>query len=517
MTGPQPPPVTPGFDWAAFYAEHPLPRLADVNGMSLPDAFLWYIRNGYNVHPVQVTEDGSRRLARPGGYDFRTILPPTADEAAWLAANWKPGWLIGWIMSEGSDHWSIDVDDMAQWEGFRAELGGDVNLTAVERTGSGKLHLVYRWPFKAPEDALRQGGWSDKYPCIEVISKRFIVVAPSPHYKTSQLNQWLEAYPQQPQEPSEALTARRARNALDEAINRKRAEVHIAREASRQEDAQEEALARGGRMDMSWAELTKLPKPVWVLPGRLTTGWHGLAGPPEAGKSLHARDLLCEVAASGRNVLYVISEGQFDLEDRFRAHPQIEAASPYLFFLDGGLNLASASDQKWLCETYRARSPALIVLDMIYGFGLPDDNGMQGVAPVINGGKKVAAELSCAVIAVGHPGLSGERRFRGSSMWRGSFDSEWHMADGTLSCEKHKYADRRALSWQYQVEWPGLRLLSEHDQMDRTSARLTVIAEDFATYPKGTDAERARRVSARLGVGAERARALIRAWKTSQI
>lgn len=513
MSTPQPPP----YDWAAFYAEHPLPRLADVNGMSLPEAFAWYRRNGFNVHPVQVTEDGDRRLARPGDYSFDTLLPPTPDETAWLAANWKPGWLIGWIMSKGSGHFALDVDDMAQWVEFNAELGNDVSLTAVEQTGSGKLHLVYAWPHKAPEQALRQGGWSDKYPRIEVISKRFIVVAPSPHHKTGQPNQWLENYPQQPQEPAEALTARRVVTALDEAISRKRAEIYIAREASRREDAQEEALARGGRMDMSWADLTKLPKPVWIYQRLLTVGWHGLAGPPEAGKSLLAREWLCEIAASGRNVVYVLSEGQFDLEDRFRAHPQIQAASPHLFFLDGGLNLASGSDVAWLCEHYRKREPALIVLDMIYGFGLPDDNGVQGVAPVINGGKKIAADLSCAVLAVGHPGLSGERRFRGSSMWRGSFDTEWHMADGQFSCEKHKYADRRALSWQYQVEWPGLRLLGEHEQMDRTSARLNVIAEDFATYPKGTDAERARRVSARLGVGAERARTLIRAWKNSQI
>jgi hypothetical protein len=141
----------------------------------------------------------------------------------------------------------------------------------------------------------------------------------------------------------------------------------IRAEARRALAAEEEALARGSRRDLSWADLTALPKPVWVLPGRLTAGWHGMAGPPEAGKSLAVRNWCCEVGAGGRAVVYALSEGHFDLEDRFAAHSKIEVAGPHLRFFDGGMNLASPSDVTWFLGAYGPREPALVVFDMIYG------------------------------------------------------------------------------------------------------------------------------------------------------
>ena len=299
-------------------------------------------------------------------------------------------------------------------------------------------------------------------------------------------------------------------------LARARHELQVRRDAIRDLDAEEEALARGGRKDLSYRELLALPKPVWVYSELLTQGFHGLAGPPEAGKSLLVRNWLCEIAASGRSVVFVLSEGQFDMAERFGSHPAITAAAPHLFFLDGGFNLGSPSDLSWFCGTYRDRRPALIVFDMIYGFGLPDDNGVKGVAPVINGGKQIAADLSAAVLAVGHPGLNGERRFRGSSMWRGSFDTEWHMADGQFTCEKHKYADKRRMNWPYTVAWPQLRVLSQGEVLSRFSTRTAAIAADIKNYPGDSDASRARRLAPSLGCSHDHARKLVRDWKRAQ-
>jgi hypothetical protein len=512
------PPAGGQYDFSYLYADYQPPCLADVNGMSLPDALIWYSRNGFNVHVGTVTPDGTRRLARQGGYHFDTLPPPSAEEVAWLAANWRPGWFLAMILGEGTGLWAIDADSAAQWEKFQAEYGDAIARTAIQRTGSGLFHLVYQ----RPEDAgpggliLRQGAWSEDYPRIEVKSKAMITVAPSAHHETGQPYQWLPKGAWTPKEPDMELLAGRARLVFGSMTDRRAAELRIDREARRMVDAEEQALARGSRLDLSWEQLTALPKPVWIYQRLLTQGWHGLAGPPEAGKSLLARNWLCEIAAAGRNVVYVLSEGQFDLEDRFRAHPLTGAAHERLWFLDGGPNLASASDVTWFCETYAGRKPALVVFDMIYGSGLPDDNGVQGVAPVIAGGKTIASALGCAVLAVGHPGLNGERRFRGSSMWRGSFDTEWHMADGQLSCEKHKYADRRAMQWPYQVEWPDLRLLGAGEVLNRVAARMSVIAEDFAMFPEDSDASRARRIAGRLGCGQDRARVLVRDWRRNQ-
>jgi hypothetical protein len=510
--------MTAGFDFASLYAEHPEPHLAEVNGMSPPDALAWYVRNGFNVHPAQVTRDGERRLARAGGYSFGTLAPPTGQELAWLAANWNPRWQLAMIMSQPSRLWAVDADDNKQYAGFMAEYADVIVPTAAQRTGSGKIHLLYRRPEdEASELALRQGEWSVRYNRIEVKSNGLLIVAPSRHHETGKPYQWLDKGPGLPADPGPAMIRTRA-SSVREIMRESALEAEREkRSVRRQADAEELALARGGRQDMSWEALTKLPKPVWIYDGLLTQGFHGLAGPPEAGKSLLVRNWLTEIAASGRNVVYALSEGQFDLADRFSAHPLNASAQPCLWFLDGGMDLASAADVAWFCDTYRAREPALVVLDMIYGFGLPDDNGMQGVAPVINGCKKIAAELGCAVLAVGHPGLNGERRFRESSMWRGSFDSEWHLGDGQFSCEKHKYADRRRMNWSYQVEWPDLRVLGDGEILGREQQRLTVIAQDFAAYQKDNDSIRARRIGAALGVGQDHARRLIRAWRSSQI
>lgn len=41
-------------------------------------------------------------------------------------------------------------------------------------------------------------------------------------------------------------------------------------------------------------------------------------------------------------------------------------------------------------------------------------------------------------------------------MWRQLACTEWHMADGRLSCEKSKIADNKALTWPYRAAYPRL-------------------------------------------------------------
>jgi AAA domain-containing protein len=291
---------------------------------------------------------------------------------------------------------------------------------------------------------------------------------------------------------------------------------HLKREARRWNDAREYQLACGDRQIVSYASLLAQPKPPWIIEGKLTAGVYGLAGPPEAGKSLLCRDWLCEVAAGGRYVLYAISEGQHDLADRFAAHPLIGAAGPYLSFLDAGLSLASPADVAWLTEQYKPWGVALIVFDMIYGFGLPDDTGTGDIAPVLGGCKKLATELGCAVLVTGHPGHSTGRRFRGSSMWRGAFDGEFHMADGSFSCEKHKYTDKTKIHFDYTVEFPWLRQLDVFRQVDRWAHQEAQIQRDLDLYPGESDSARARRLGPQLGLTFDHVRRLIRQAKASR-
>jgi hypothetical protein len=277
--------------------------------------------------------------------------------------------------------------------------------------------------------------------------------------------------------------------------------------------AREWAQAIGERTIVSHADLLAQPPPEWIMRPYLTVGVHGVAGPPEAGKSLLMRDWAVQVAASGRNALYAISEGHHDLIERFAAHPQIGAASAHLFFLTDPLSLTSDADVRWLIGQWQERGLDLAGFDMAYGFGMSDDSGTADVAPLLGGCRRVALGLECAVLISGHPGHNTGRRFRGSSMWRGAFDSEYHMADGLFTAEKHKYADKAALSYSYRVEFPHLVTATAMDEVTRYAHQMAIIADDLRTSPGESDAARARRLAGRLKVSADYLRRLIREAK----
>ena len=102
--------------------------------------------------------------------------------------------------------------------------------------------------------------------------------------------------------------------------------------------------------------------------------------------------------------------------------------------------------------------PGLVVFDVIYGMGMADDTGTGDVMPVLAALKRISAEFGAATLAIGHSGHNGERRFRGSSVWRQQAAVEWHMAHGELSCEKSKnFARAEALELHYVLsDWPSL-------------------------------------------------------------
>jgi hypothetical protein len=95
-------------------------------------------------------------------------------------------------------------------------------------------------------------------------------------------------------------------------------------------------------------------------------------------------------------------------------------------------------------------------------------------------------------------------------MWRGLFETEWHMAGGSLTCEKHKYADKRKLGGAYRIDFPHLAWLTALEDVDRQSRRAMAIAQDMADHPDDSDAARARRLAGSLGVTEGQVRRLLR-------
>jgi hypothetical protein len=250
---------------------------------------------------------------------------------------------------------------------------------------------------------------------------------------------------------------------FDEAVSDKALELRVLEAARRKVEMEGFDFPKRRTL----ADIRQEPKPEWVIRNLMTIGVYGLAGPPEAGKSLLARDWL-DAVANGitwngyyraprqRAVTYVISEGHHDLDERFAGIP------------DDRIGLFTEpvilTDKEATADFIRQHDgidTGLVVFDIVYDMGMADDNGVKDVAPVISASRRIAQALKCAVLLLGHPGHNTGRRFRGSSMWRGRFDGEFHMAEGIVTCEKHKYARKSALAWPYKVDFPAITYLDD--------------------------------------------------------
>lgn len=296
--------------------------------------------------------------------------------------------------------------------------------------------------------------------------------------------------------------------------------------AAQRLDAEEVADARGDRPKRTAREFAAIPPPFAVVTDVLAAEANLLGGPSEAGKSLLSRDWGLHVAAgvawrgyavpAARNVLFVYSEGTYDFAERFTEQPLWNLAADRVFVLDEPVALTSAEDVAWLLREYDAERPGLVVFDVVYGMGMADDSGTKDVIPVMSALKRIAAQWGGATLALGHPGHNGDRRFRGSSMWRQLAAVEWHMADESLTCEKSKLADKRRLAASYRSEYPLIRWPEATEVVADEATRRVLIVADFAEHPRSSDSDRWRRLRDRLGVGERRARQLIREVREAQ-
>lgn len=289
--------------------------------------------------------------------------------------------------------------------------------------------------------------------------------------------------------------------------------------ARRELDAEEVEAARGPRTKRTLEEQLAVPPPDVVIEDVLAAEVNLLGGPSEAGKSLLARDWALAVARgeswwkhevpAARRVLWVASEGLHDLAERWQSQPGWEETAEHVLVLDEPVDLVRGNDADWLLKEYAEEKPGLVVFDVVYGMGLPDDNGTKDVVPLIGALKRISAEWEAATLAVGHPGHNGERRFRGSSAWRQLAATEWHLAGGTLSCEKSKLADKRRLTVPVQVAYPHLRQAEFGDVAAQVAERSRRIQADLREHPDDSQSARARRLHAGLGVSERTARRLV--------
>ncbi len=292
------------------------------------------------------------------------------------------------------------------------------------------------------------------------------------------------------------------------------------RHVDRKLNEEEMAASRGPRTKRNAREYAAVEQPAAIIDSVLAAEVNLLGGPTEAGKSLLARDWTLAVASGRawrwymvpepRNCLYIASEGLNDYRERWENHLLFEAAADRIFILDEPVSLVSGDDVRWLLKEYDNECPGLVVFDLIYAMGLPDDNGTRDVAPLLANMKKISAAWGAATLGIGHPGHIGERRFRGWSGWRQQAATEHHMADGLYSCEKSKITDKVKLGASYAVEYPDLRWLDGSEELSREAGRRMLVEDDITRDPSLSDTARYRKLKDKLGLGDNRGRRLIK-------
>jgi hypothetical protein len=186
-------------------------------------------------------------------------------------------------------------------------------------------------------------------------------------------------------------------------------------------------------------EITKLPRPEWLVEGVIATPSLALlVGPPKHGKSFAALDLAASVA-TGRpwmdrptkrsSVLYVIGEGIGGVGLRINALSSYTGdtdALDDLCFLEGARQLTSVRDLEELEIRAREINAGLIVLDTLARctVGVEENSAKEMGAVIEHGLQRLRDATGAAVLAVHHTGKDTSAGPRGSSALLGAVDTE---------------------------------------------------------------------------------------------
>ena len=193
---------------------------------------------------------------------------------------------------------------------------------------------------------------------------------------------------------------------------------------------------------------------------------------PGVGKSFVALDMaLCiangftdwhgdkiNAAEDKREVIYIASEGSFDLRNRLLAWKQergVAQLSRRFKVIERTIDFMQNEDVAKLVRTVRAAaaSPAIVFVDTV-SRAMPgaDENLQKDMTIFVKGCDAVRDAFGCAVVGVHHAGKSGD--MRGSTVLRGAGDFVIKLerkrgaAVATLTMEKQKAAPD---GWAYQI------------------------------------------------------------------
>lgn len=217
---------------------------------------------------------------------------------------------------------------------------------------------------------------------------------------------------------------------------------------------------------LSIDDVINRPPPVWLVDRHIPEKSVGfLYSEPGAGKTFMALDMSLSIAHGFDSwhgdpikadpntcVIYIASEGSFDLRTRLRAWRKArgfsENSSKRFHIIEQTINFMNADDIERLLRTVRSVAPmkaALIVVDTV-SRALPgaDENLQKDMTRFVQACDAVRDAFSCAVLGIHHAGKSGD--MRGSTVLLGAGDFVFRLTRqkgasiGRFACEKQKAA-----------------------------------------------------------------------------
>lgn len=186
----------------------------------------------------------------------------------------------------------------------------------------------------------------------------------------------------------------------------------------------------------------------WILKGYIAAGPSLciLFSPSGLGKTFIVIDIFLTLAFGLTNwhgieckkarCLYMCAEGFAAVMPRVQCwleqHEVADSHSVDFWIENGSITLddpeSVAELQAYLNRRFCNRKPDLIAVDTMNLFMKGDENATQSATAFVQALKSLSAENNCTIILVHHTGISDEKRGRGSSVFKGSLDTELRLS-----------------------------------------------------------------------------------------
>ena len=197
-----------------------------------------------------------------------------------------------------------------------------------------------------------------------------------------------------------------------------------------------------------WLALRSFRACEWLLKGYIATGPSLclIFAPSGMGKTFIVIDLFLTLAygllswhgieCRKARCLYMCAEGYSAVLPRIQCWMEqhnLTASYTDDFFIENGtitLDDPSSVDklQKVLDHRFGTKKPDIIAVDTMNLFMRGDENATQSATAFVQALKSISAENNCTILLVHHTGVADERRGRGSTVFKGSLDTELRLS-----------------------------------------------------------------------------------------